>query len=400
MTGPSVLIVEDHPVQRAFIARALSELGLKSLFQASDGHSALAVLAENHVDLVMTDLFMPGMDGIRFIRELSTLEHPPALAIMSSLPSSIINTVRKMALEVGLNTLGAFTKPLTYSQLSTLIGRIEAVYAIGDKDTDLISGIGQQSKERLLTAMTDGELMPYFQPKINLKTGYIDGLEALIRWQHPEHGLLLPGSFLPSIEMHELDLELTLFVLSAAVVAQQRWDAQGKRFNVAINLPARLLDRSMLVEEMLEVVRGLGSTPERITIELTETSIPTEPGAYFYGASRLRMQGFGLAIDDFGQGYGSIYHLISGPFTELKVDRQLVVNATEDRTTRAALESCVMLGRHLGLYIVAEGVRSMDELELVKSMGVDAVQCHMVQRPVLEDDVLTLDEQPLKRLRN
>lgn len=390
MSMPSVLVIDDNDAHRAIIARGLNKLGISILFETGNSGEGIDLVAQHQIDLLIVNLVMPDIDGVRIIWEIGKLTHPPAVVLMSTPVLPLTHSVCCMAAQRGVQILAVVSKPLCFEHLKQLLTQFAQYEDTGQLTESKVLIILPQNKERLLHAMQTSELTPYFQPKINLKTGYIEGLEVLARWCHPDWGMLLPVSFLSFFENCNLDLELTRYILTAAIKAQKYLFQAGKRFTVSINISARLLDRLMLTEELLKIVHDLSWYPEGIIIELTETSVPDEPGAYFYGACRLRMAGFGLAIDDFGRGYGSIYHLISGPFTELKLDQQLVTNSVSDLFTRAALESSVTLGKRMGLYVVAEGVQDQDELDLITALGVDAVQSHFVLKPLTFEEIMNL----------
>lgn len=196
----------------------------------------------------------------------------------------------------------------------------------------------------------------WFQPKSSLIDGRIVAAEALVRWEHPQHGVLRPGDFMDVLTAAGLDEALLWSMLEQAIQAQLEWARQGFRLTVAVNLPTHLLDDAELPDRLAAFVAEQGGVPAHIVFELLECSSTATPANYYAGTCRLRMKGFGLAQDDFGQGYSSLYNLVSTPFTELKIDRALVHGCVDDEGLAAALESIVKLGRQLGLEVIAEGV--------------------------------------------
>ena len=222
--------------------------------------------------------------------------------------------------------------------------------------------------------MRTGQIQAWFQPKKALTTGNIVGAEALARWHHAEFGFMLPASFLGAVHRHGLNQALLTRMLEDALSAYRRWRKLGFKVPVSVNLPTRLLDNPLLPDELYNTVAASGVPAEDVTFELLEDETTSVPGQYYMGASRLRLKGFGLAQDDFGKGYSSMYTLISTPFTELKIDRAFVSGAAHDSVRAAALLSSVQLGRQLGLQVTAEGVETSSDLEYLRKIGCDCAQ--------------------------
>lgn len=219
-----------------------------------------------------------------------------------------------------------------------------------------------------------GAICAWFQPKWELTNGRIVGAEALARWVHPERGVLPAGAFLAAIRRHGLERDMLFHILDDALVAQSAWRRHGKAVSVAVNLPAPLLDIPDLADQLYARVMAQGSLAEGISFELLEDDAAASTDSYAQGASRLRAKGFGLALDDFGRGYGSLYNLISAPFTEMKIDRAFVDGVANDGLKRIALASAVQLGKQLGVSVTAEGVETAEDLDVLR--GLD---CHYAQ---------------------
>ena len=238
--------------------------------------------------------------------------------------------------------------------------------------------------------MRTGQIQAWFQPKKALTTGNIVGAEALARWHHAEFGFMLPASFLGAVHRHGLNQALLTRMLEDALSAYRRWRKLGFKVPVSVNLPTRLLDNPLLPDELYNTVAASGVPAEDVTFELLEDETTSVPGQYYMGASRLRLKGFGLAQDDFGKGYSSMYTLISTPFTELKIDRAFVSGAAHDSVRAAALLSSVQLGRQLGLQVTAEGVETSSDLEYLRKIGCDCAQGFLISAAVNVMDFTTL----------
>ncbi len=367
-----VLIVDDHPLQCVHLADQLAAAGFGQADLASCAETALAKTELQPYHLVLIDLNMAGMDGVQFIDRLARHPHPPTLAIVSACLRRIIESVALMAREKGLAVLGTFSKPFTAQDARQLASQLRQ-----NRQTSAPRRPGNglaTDRAALESALRHGQLRAWFQPKQSLATGRFAGAEALARWVHPELGCLSPGAFLPAIRRHGLDKALLRCILQDALRGHLQWSREGFRIPVSVNLPTQFLDDPDLPDELEDMVLSQGVATSEVTFELLEDETPTVQGQYYMGASRLRLKGFGLAQDDFGRGYSSMYSLISTPFTELKIDRAFVCGAASDESQAAALRSSVQLGRQLGLQVTAEGVETPSDLQFLRQVG-----CHCAQ---------------------
>lgn len=376
----SILIVEDHPFQHLYLQTLFNELGDFDLVFARDGAAALACLKQRDFDLVLTDLLMPGMDGVQFIQGLAAQPSRPALAIMSAASRRMLMGASLVASNLQVTVIGLISKPVNAAALRCLIDQLHALRQILPAETR--PGIDRDS---LLNALDNGELHAWFQPKKALENGRIVAAEALVRWIHPEHGTLLPGVFLPALIAFNLEERLLWRMLEQAISAQAAWREQGYDIPVSVNLPTHLLNSHDLPDRILAFVLEHQGLPARICFELMECSVPDDISNFYAGACRLRIKGFGLSQDDFGKGYSSYMNLVSAPFTELKIDRALVQGCNANEELAQALTSIVSLGRQLGLVVVAEGVETAQELALLRKIDCTQVQGFLISHAVSAD---------------
>ena len=376
----SILIVEDHPFQHLYLQNLFSTLGEFDLVFAKDGEAALACLKSRDFDLVLTDLLMPGMDGVQFIQGLATLRAKPALAIMSAASRRMLMSASLVASNLQVNVIGLISKPVNIAALRNLTEQLLGLRQVVLPET--APGIERQA---ILEALDNGELQAWFQPKKALANARIVAAEALVRWIHPEYGVLLPGAFLPALKAYSLEERLLWRVLEQAIAAQARWRVQGYDIPVSINLPTHLLNSYDLADRILAFVLEHQGIPGRICFELMECSVPQDISNFYAGACRLRIKGFGLSQDDFGKGYSSYMNLVSAPFTEVKIDRALVQGCNANEELAQALTSIVSLGRQLGLIVVAEGVETAQELALLRKIDCTQVQGFLISHAVSSD---------------
>ena len=249
----------------------------------------------------------------------------------------------------------------------------------------------RHSRERLALmgelrrALERDELILHYQPKVNLATGLVDGVEALVRWQHPVHGLRGPGAFLPHAEHTALMRPLTLHVLKTALRQLAVWRTEGLDIHVAVNLAVQNLLDLRTPGQVAHMLACYGLTPDRLTLEVTESLMLHDPQRAGEVLSDLSALGVGLALDDFGTGYSSLEHLKRLPVDELKIDKSFVMSMDRDPADRAIVASTAALGRSLGLRVVAEGVESEDAWRSLESFGCDFAQGYYLSRPLPAD---------------
>ena len=239
----------------------------------------------------------------------------------------------------------------------------------------------------LKRGLDDGELGVVYQPKIDLITGDVRGVEALVRWTHPTRGLVLPGSFVGHAEHTGLIRPLTMHVLDAALAQVGDWRRSGLDLTVAVNLSVRnLLDRA-LPRDVAGLLERWDVPAGALVLELTESTIMADPDRARLVLEGLHELGVGLSIDDFGTGYSSLGKLKQLPVDEIKIDRSFVTNMALDRSDATIVRSTIDLARNLGLRVVAEGIEDDEVRALLAGLGCDLGQGYLFSRP-LEGDAL------------
>ncbi len=237
----------------------------------------------------------------------------------------------------------------------------------------------------LRRALDRGELVLHYQPKVSISTGDVVGAEALVRWQHPERGLVFPDAFTPIAEHTGLIGPLTHYVLDTALAQARRWADAGRPLTISVNLSARNLLDERLADQVAELLAAHGVTAGLLVLEVTESAIMTEPVRAHRLLERLSTLGVRISIDDFGAGYTSLGQLKTLPVSELKIDRSFVITMTEDRSNALIVHSVVDLGHNLGLTIVAEGVETERALNALAGFGCDVAQGYHLTRPITAD---------------
>jgi diguanylate cyclase (GGDEF)-like protein len=250
------------------------------------------------------------------------------------------------------------------------------------------AGLNEHSPERLgllgelRRAIDNRELVLHFQPKAALTGDGVCGVEALVRWEHPERGLVPPASFIPLAERTPLIRPLTRYVLDAALEQCARWQAAGRELHVAVNVSARNLLDDRFVDDVLELLARRQVPASWLQLEVTESAIMADPDRARLILGRLAEVGITLSLDDFGAGYTSLAHLKDLPVHQLKIDRSFVARMTADRSNALIVRSVVELGHNLGLTTVAEGVEDGATWDRLAELGCDVAQGYHVCRPL------------------
>jgi len=240
----------------------------------------------------------------------------------------------------------------------------------------------------LRTAIESEQLQLHYQPKVNLSDGRTEHVEALVRWQHPERGLIAPDRFIPLAEETGLVRPLTLWVLNKALSQQRQWLEQGYDVRVAVNVSARILHDPELLSTVLELLVRWGVEPSRLMIEITESAIMVDPDGAMKLLVALHAAGVWTSIDDFGTGYSSLGYLKHLPVDEIKIDKSFVLDMATNRDDVSIVRSVVTLGHNLGLKVVAEGVDNKRTLDMLGAMDCDMAQGFYLSRPLPASEML------------
>lgn len=380
------LVVEDDEFQREGLLVMLEEMGATDVLLADEGGAGLAILksAMPPVDIVITDLNMPHMDGIEFIRHIGTLDRPVSIVLASAVDPAVLSAIENVVRAYGIQLLGVLQKPLTQAALQTALDGYASERGAKRAQLRLTC-----TADVIAQGLRDAEFVPFFQPKVDLTTGRIQGFEALARWRRDGRDVTTPDMFIPVMEQSSLICELTWVMLRAAVQACRGWQAAGLDVSVSVNLSMRSLSNIQFADRLMALMQEMGMEPRRMVLEITEsTAVTTELGDVLANLSRLRMRGFGLSIDDYGTGYASMQQLGRIAFTELKVDQSFVRDALRHAASLAILRSSIEIARTLKLVSVGEGIETRQQWELLKVCGCSLGQGYFISRPLPAQDVL------------
>ena len=256
------------------------------------------------------------------------------------------------------------------------------------------SSLRQSAAARLRTelalreAIEGDQLVLHFQPVVDLAQGRVVGVEALVRWEHPEDGLIMPDAFIPVSETSGLIVPLGAWVLHEACRSAVAWEAQGRRLDMAVNLSVRQVSHPDLLATVQSALSRSGLPAERLLVEVTETAVAEDAEAAVESLSRIAALGAAVAIDDFGTGYSSLLYLKRYPISALKIDRSFVSGLGQDSDDHAIVASLVSLAGAVGAASIAEGIETEDQRQRLVGLGCQLAQGYLFSRPVPGDQVL------------
>lgn len=391
------LVVEDSAVQRNHLVSLLRDMCFGTVLEASDGGDALRVLGAlktEQIFLLITDIDMPGMDGIELITRLAENRLVENLIVTSARDPRLLETVESLGADnARMNLLGTLPKPITIPAL----GRMLEAARHRKVDVAKAAPAATQELAEIELALETRQFVPFFQPKVAMASGLLKGVEALARWRHPQRGLLGPVAFIGSIEGTPLMARFTLVMVELSLREFAQWLRSMPTLTLSLNLSADDLADQGFVDRLMALVRNYAVEPSSLIWEVTETMV-MNPHA-LANLARLGLKGFGLAMDDFGIGYSSMQTLSRSPFTELKIDRIFVNGASERSNRRAILSSSLEMGRSLGVSTVAEGVETVEDWQLVRSLGCDIAQGYLIAKPMPAEELLGWTRANRARLR-
>lgn len=396
ISSKRILIVDDSALHRQHAEELLRQLGGSDIQQARDGVHALEVLAAAPYlpDILLLDLEMPNMDGIELLQQIMHRHLRMEVIVVSSRENALLTTVEVMSQTLGIAILGSLQKPLTLERLAGVLAKHMSF-------PDTLAKPESYPLEAIAGAVDSQQFLCHYQPKVNMATGVIKGVEALARWQHPRDGLVYPNGFIDTIERHGAIMQrFTLHLLDEVLKQLQLWHSRGLLLTVSLNISAQSFADARFVNQIIQKVDSSEIDPHYLILEVTETAIMTDIGASLGTLARLRLKGYGLSIDDYGTGFASLQQLSRIPATELKIDRLFVHGCHQREHLVIMLESAIQLAEKLKLSVVAEGIELQEDWQQLKALGCELAQGYLVAKPMPGDQVLNWVKTDSKRLRS
>lgn len=379
------LVAEGDQAQRHALADILVHVGVGHITQAPDGHTALRHFSAGitpAVDIAIIDLALPGMDALELIRRLGEARCKAGVIVVGAQTNAVLFSVETMAAAYGVRVLGAIGKPVIGARLVGLIHNYlqpdERLGAHEQAPAMSFSQVGQGLQAR--------EFDPHFQPKIELETGQVKGLEMFARWRHPLYGVLGPASFMPALEAAQRVDFLDWTMIEKSVAACRKLHDQGIPISFSINVDQSTLAHPQFMDQIMACLNRYQIMADYITFEMTESSVLSTDPHFLERLLRMRMKGFGLAIDDYGTGRSNLQLLARIPFSELKIDRSFVDGASRRPAISTVLRTCLGLARSLDRRSVAVGVETKQDWDFLQSLGCTYAQGYYIAKPMPVED--------------
>jgi EAL domain-containing protein (putative c-di-GMP-specific phosphodiesterase class I)/ActR/RegA family two-component response regulator len=364
-----LIVIDDEPAVGNYMGRVARRAGF-DVIVTTDAADFRQRVRTWQPGIIILDLGMPDIDGVEMLRFLADERVTARILIVSGFDGKILDAASRLGAARGLNMAGVLRKPVLIEELTHALRRV-------DHDLNAVTAI------RLAEALEAGELYLEYQPKLDLTSMRPAGVEALLRWRHPELGLVPPMTFIPVAEASDLIHRLTQWVLAESRRQRGAWSALKLSLSIAVNLSARNVDRDDLAALLTKDAEPAGGfAPGDLVLELTESAAMRNTDQAADMLTRLRLKGIGLSIDDFGTGYSSLQQLQRLPFSEIKIDKSFVIDCVASKENAAIVHAIIDLGHRLGLRVVAEGVETADALDLLAKAGCDAAQGYFICRPI------------------
>ncbi len=381
----NVLLVDDEPFASKMLAHQLANLGFSAVSIHERARDALAQIERDvgHFGLIFCDLQMPDLDGVEFVRHLGRIGFAGGVVLVSGENCRVLQTVERLAHSHKLDMLGVLQKPVSVELLKHMV---ERTASRADKTTHAAPRV--YTAEELRLGILRGEMVNYYQPKVEIATGVVSGMETLVRWQHPRDGLVYPDAFIGLLEEFGLIGELTRVVLAGALRQSRSWLDAGLHLHVAVNVSMDDLVSLNFPDVVAHELDQAGVPASSLTLEVTESRLMKDQLTAFDILMRLRLKRIALSIDDFGTGYSSLVQLRDIPFDELKIDRSFVHGAHQDASLGAIFEASLGLARQLDMKTVAEGVEDQNDWDYLRAHGCDLAQGYFVAKAMPAEDVV------------
>ncbi len=369
-----VLIVDDDPIQCITLKIQLSHFFVEEVRVAQSARYALQLCETQAFDLVFCDLAMPEVDGLSFLKQLSSLGYKGNLCLLSGHDDSILSLARMMCKQLGLSVISTQSKPIANKDIKSLLSMVAEVNSERRVSQDVIKFL----RGDLDSAFELNQLVNFYQPQRLFEDNKAGGNEVLIRWDHPEYGYISPAGFLPIVEEEKWHVRLFFYVLKQALEDYKSGKLIG---SLSVNAAHANFDDPQFAFQVLEYCERYHFDPSNLIIEMTEMEVYRHSPTMFENFARLRLNAIELAIDDFGAGYSSLIKLADLPFTEMKIDKALIDSCHRDVRKSAILKLVVSMAKQLNMRLVAEGVEDLETWNHLSTMGIDLCQGYYTGRP-------------------
>ncbi|NMX68134.1 EAL domain-containing protein [Pseudomonas sp. WS 5111] len=384
MVEGCVLVIESHALQRSVLVNGLLNLQVASVVSAGNAMQAVDhIRSQAVIDIIFFDLADGSINNLEFLRVASELGNVRALVIHGELPLALRRSVEKLTTLSSIRLLGVLEKPLQLRALQKILSDFTPLYCSALRGT--LTAIELIPRQQVLLGLMAGEFQAWYQPKFNLHDGRLFGAEVLVRWNHPQRGLLLPRDLLAAVVAYDLLDEMFKRLLDQGLELMSRLREQGFDTGLAFNLTASQLVSSDLVEHVIQRLHQYELPGAALMFEITENGLLDLPASAVENLLHLHQAGCGLSVDDFGIGFSSLTQLAHLPFNQLKLDG-VFVRDVDDLGNRAVISSSVALARALKMDLVVENIENAYTLNALVDLGCSFGQGFHLAVPMSADD--------------
>jgi EAL domain-containing protein (putative c-di-GMP-specific phosphodiesterase class I) len=370
-----MLILERDTESLSTLGAVAEKLGCDRI-EATSLESLLEVLAIRRPTIAVLAVDKTEANRMEVLQALADSSAPPATFLVGSIDARVLASIKRAAEARGLKVVGVGGRPLNAVDLEKLFAAH-------------LTTPPPVTRAELDHALAANELTLEYQPKIALASEglRIQGIEALVRWQHPRKGLLHPRHFLHAIEQYELLAEMTDFVMTEAIRQAGQWRASGLHLELVINLSPRLVRDRGFPERLARLLREYEFPPDQLVLDVTEASSAVDRDLMFDVFTSLRILGVGLSLDNFGTGLSSLTELYCMPYSEIKVDSSLIADVPREREAMLIVRAIADLAHTLQLAVCAEGIETRPMLEFARTAGFDTAQGWFFSGPVQAGEI-------------
>ena len=373
---PNRLLIIDDEVEFGHFVERVGQSAGYDVRTTQHANDFKATFTEWKPTAIVLDLVMPEIDGIELLRWLIEHRCTVPILILSGFDVRILDAAKRVGRERGLEIAAALSKPVRAPELKQ---RLEAMRRAEPQP------LGAEDVEK---ALESNQLFVFYQPKVRLSDGTACGMEALLRWLHPERGVIPAGEMLDVIEASPMAETITEFVLRSGLQQQKKWAEEGAHLSLAVNMSASSLHDEHLPDRMTALCTLQDANPAKVVIEITETAAVSRELEALDILARLRLKGFEIAIDDFGAGYASLARLQHIPANEIKIDRSFVSEAPTSTSALAIVKSVIGLAQSLNMRCVAEGIETARHYRMLAELGCDVGQGYAIGKPLAGEKVI------------
>lgn len=335
------------------------------------------------VTLILLDLTIPDMDGIELLRFLGKQQCKSDIVLMSGVDKRVLEVAQNFGTSIGLSVVDRLQKPFRLAELENVIKKNITSQPIIAAHPTIPQSRFVVTEAELKRAIENNEFVFHYQPKVEIKTNKLLGVEALIRWPHPAHGLLFPDEFISIAESFRLIDDISWPTIKNGLTDIEQINNKIKiALNVSFNLSPCSLHDTTYPDKFIALVNQSTIMPENIILEITESGLFKDLSSALDILTRLRMKNISLSIDDFGTGYAMMQQLKNIPATELKIDKSFIDDMLKQDSARVTVQKCIEIGHDLGMKVTAEGVETSEQLEFLRVNNCDIVQGYFFSKPL------------------